>query len=39
MKNRIREWGETKLMEDDGPLSCCDEFLTSVHHTSQRHPS
>ena len=31
--NRVRERGETDyLPEDDGPLSCCDEFLTPVHH-------
>ena len=30
---RVRERGEADyLPEDDGPLSCCDEFLTPVHH-------
>ena len=32
--NRVRERGEADyLPEDDGPLSCCDEFLTPVHHS------
>jgi len=31
--NRVRERGEADyLPEDDGPLSCCDELLTPVHH-------
>jgi len=38
--NRVRERGETiYLPGDDGPLSCCDEFLTPLHHTLQQHPS
>ena len=33
--NRVRERGEADyLPEADGPLSCCDEFLTPLHHTS-----
>ena len=37
--NKIREWGETHFVGDDGPLSCCDEFQTPTHSTSQWHPS
>jgi|7_EtaG_2_1085326.scaffolds.fasta_scaffold63767_2 hypothetical protein len=32
--NKIREWGETYFVGDDGPLSCYDEFLTPIHITS-----